>query len=263
MAGTKVSLVAERSFLDGFDRDFARLMGEHLEGLGVSFLPERPAIRPADWPIWKLERFHPHLAGLDLEKAGFRPPADERPIIDASLRLRRCGASLLGSIAEPEFGLCIRPGMVGYLLAQLLFRKAGAFRAPFAPRVAGVTPQIGEIGLSEVAAMARHSGNIRILRAHSGEAEAAHASPRTTLKLITNRRGVLLGASVFGPMAREQMGMIALALEQKVPVAKLADIPALPASAAALLRLTASLHAREQLRSQWLQRLLRWLRLLG
>jgi hypothetical protein len=263
MAGSKVSVVAEEALLGDFDPDGARLMQEHLERAGVSFLPERPAVRSADWPLWVIEPLRPHLGGLALESAGFREPSDPSSVADRHLRLKGFPASLLGSILEPECGAGACPGMVGYLLAQLLFRKGGTFRASPVPRAVGVVPHLCEIGQSEAGALTRHGQNIRILRMHAREAGFAGAEGVDFLKLVTTRRGALLGASAFGPAAREQMALLSLAIDQQVPVSRLAEIPALPLSTAALLRATAAMHAREQLRSPNLQRLVRWLRLLG
>jgi pyruvate/2-oxoglutarate dehydrogenase complex dihydrolipoamide dehydrogenase (E3) component len=212
LAGSKVSVVSDGTVLPSSDPDAARLMQEHLERAGVSFLPERPTIRSADWPLWVLAPLRPYLGGLELEKAGFNLPGRTGTVVDDRLRLKGFRASLLGSIAEPEFGASSSPGMVSYLMTQLLFWKGGAFRAPPAPRIAGVSPHLCEIGLSEKDAVARYGGNIRLFRMHSREAGQFGSEGLDFLKIVTTRRGAVLGASAFGPAARENMALLSLAL---------------------------------------------------
>jgi pyruvate/2-oxoglutarate dehydrogenase complex dihydrolipoamide dehydrogenase (E3) component len=86
------------------------------------------------------------------------------------------------------------------------------------PRVTFTDPELAAVGLSEEEARAR--GEIRVLRWPYHENDRAQAE-RTTegmVKVITDRRGRILGAGIVGAHAGELIQMWALAISQRLKI---------------------------------------------
>src|SRR6266700_336187 len=96
------------------------------------------------------------------------------------------------------------------------------------PRVTFTDPEIAGVGLTE--AMAREAGH----RVRTGVATTASSTrgwihgpgaEHGVAKLVADAdRGVLLGGSVMGPSAGEVIGLLVLAIRQRVPVAALREL---------------------------------------
>jgi pyruvate/2-oxoglutarate dehydrogenase complex dihydrolipoamide dehydrogenase (E3) component len=94
------------------------------------------------------------------------------------------------------------------------------------PRVMFTDPEIGSVGLSEVAARER---GLDVVVASADPAEAArgyiHDFHGGALKLVADRkRGVLVGATLVTPRAGEILGELVLAVKVGTPVHELADV---------------------------------------
>jgi pyruvate/2-oxoglutarate dehydrogenase complex dihydrolipoamide dehydrogenase (E3) component len=94
------------------------------------------------------------------------------------------------------------------------------------PRVTFTDPEIGSVGLSEVAARER---GLDVVVASADPAEAArgyiHDFHGGALKLVADRkRGVLVGATLVTPRAGEILGELVLAVKVGTPVHELADV---------------------------------------
>ena len=83
------------------------------------------------------------------------------------------------------------------------------------PRATYTDPELAHVGLSEAEARRRH-GRIHVLRWPFAENDRAQAERRTEglIKIVTDRKGRILGASILGAGAGEMINMWSLARQQ-------------------------------------------------
>ncbi|MGH6936586.1 MAG: FAD-dependent oxidoreductase, partial [Methylocella sp.] len=155
----------------------------------------------------------PAVEGLGLAAAKVR--YDETGIeTDASLatsnrRIHAIGAVVRGAgSGAAEQHACLVLRTVLGLLGRRTHRRVAA-------RVILTSPAMATAGLSEAQARAAHR-HIRVLRWPFAETERANIEHRTGghVKLITSRRGALLGAGIVGPGAEELINVFTLAISK-------------------------------------------------
>jgi pyruvate/2-oxoglutarate dehydrogenase complex dihydrolipoamide dehydrogenase (E3) component len=132
------------------------------------------------------------------------------------------------------------------------------------PRLTLTDPPIAEIGLTEPMARGRFRTGFSVLRASYAENDMARAGREGMglVKLIVARGGHILGAGIVGAGAAELAALFALAIEQKIPASRLADLAAPYPSYADLARHLGEAAAQAAPRSALEQRLFSLNRLL-
>lgn len=254
-AGTKTSFVPEPGLFGSFDPEMSALCLESLEKQGLARLPELPTLRPAEVPVWQEPHWLPALENLSLNAAGIRQ-RDGRLVLNSHLETSLGRVSAIGNVTGQGDA-----GMVGYLLARLMFRKPGGYAPPPAMRIIPGMPDLAEIGLTEQEARQRW-GRVVICRANSSEWGPV-SGRLAVVKLICNPKGAIVGASCLAPDAVGLAGMISLAIGNTLGLDAIARL-ALPSGAGAeALRLAASAPQRARLRSPRLQSALRFMRKFG
>ncbi|MEO7223211.1 MAG: FAD-dependent oxidoreductase [Devosia sp.] len=96
------------------------------------------------------------------------------------------------------------------------------------PRLTLTDPPIAEIGLTEPMARGRFRTGFTVLRASYAENDLARAGREGmgVVKLIVAAGGHILGAGIVGAGAPDLAALFALAIEQRIPAGKLADLAA-------------------------------------
>ncbi|MEA5581977.1 NAD(P)/FAD-dependent oxidoreductase [Nodularia harveyana UHCC-0300] len=113
-------------------------------------------------------------------------------------------------------------------------------------------PNLAEVGLTEVQAKRQfRPEEILVLRQYYKTVRAAQLRDETTgiCKLIVLRNGEILGASILGAEASELINLIALAISQKIPVQKLANLSAIYPSFSEIIENTAREWGQQRLNS--------------
>lgn len=254
-AEAKTSLVFDMASIEPFDPEMAGLCLEALERRGLTLLSELPTLRPAEVPIWREPALRPALDNLDLDKAGIKL-RDGKLILGSHLETSQSRISAIGSVTGEADA-----GMVGYLLARLMFRKPGRYAPPLAMRVIPAAPDLAEIGLTEAEARKRW-GRIVIHRANSSEVGPVPGA-FGAVKLIGDAKGKLLGASVLGTEAIALAAVLAIAIGNNLGLDAIGRLSLPQGAAAEALRLAASAPQRARLRSPRLQSALRFMRKFG
>ena len=113
-----------------------------------------------------------------------------------------------------------------YLAAQNMFsRKKQAVDYSVVPRCVFITPEVASVGLSEEEARAR---DIRIKKGITPIASLGRANTSNHfdgfVKVITNEKGVLIGASIVAPRAGEMIHELALAIRLRVKASVIANM---------------------------------------
>ena len=103
----------------------------------------------------------------------------------------------------------------GIVLRRALFRQPATVDGDIIPWATFTDPEIAHVGLSEDAAR-RRSGRVRVYRWPYHENDRAQAERATEgfVKVVTDAKGRILGASIVGQHASELIQMWSLAVSQ-------------------------------------------------
>jgi pyruvate/2-oxoglutarate dehydrogenase complex dihydrolipoamide dehydrogenase (E3) component len=168
----------------------------------------------------------PNLDRLDLDNARIRRSTlDPRRLeLGAGLKTtnRRvyaigdaAGGARMAHLAEYQAGIVVRSALFGLPLRQRLERI---------PSVTYTDPEIAEVGLTEAAARRRRKEDFVVTRwsfAQNDRARSLHQSFGVA-KLITDRRGRILGAGIVGPAAGELIALFSFAIANHLSARHLA-----------------------------------------
>lgn len=163
----------------------------------------------------------PNIDGLNLEAAG----VDYTPkgiVVDPHLKTSAKGISAIGDVAGGLQFTHMAGYHAGILIRRLLFKMFWAKTSTKAfPWVTYTDPEIAHVGMNEAQAReALGKGNFRILRWGFDENDRAQAEGLTEglIKVITDPKGRIKGATIAGPHAGELImpWVMAIAGKQKI-----------------------------------------------
>ncbi len=160
--------------------------------------------------------------GLDLGKAGI---AFDRKGVKVTAKMRSTNARVyaVGDVAGGLQFTHVANYHAGLVIRALLFRLPAREDRMILPWVTYTDPELAHVGMNEAQAMKAH-GKVRILRWPYAENDRAQAERKTEgfIKLVTNKRGRILGVSIVGANAGEMMNFWALAISRKMGVRDIA-----------------------------------------
>ena len=169
----------------------------------------------------------PNLDALDLEKAGIK--YDRRGIdIDARLRTSNKRVFAIGDVAGGLQFTHAASYHAGIIIRNILFKLPAKVHYDAFPWVTYTDPEIAHVGQTELQAKEKLSNDMRILRFAFAENDRAQAERETDgmIKVITNKKGRILGCSMAGSKAGELILPWALAISQKMKIGAMAGIVA-------------------------------------
>lgn len=107
----------------------------------------------------------------------------------------------------------------GIVIRRVLFRLPAKVDTTVIPWVTYTDPELAHVGLSEAQAQERH-GKVSVLRWPYHENDRAQAERATSghVKVVCDRKGRILGATIVGEHAGELIQMWALAISQKMAI---------------------------------------------
>ncbi|MBI3434167.1 MAG: FAD-dependent oxidoreductase [Proteobacteria bacterium] len=156
----------------------------------------------------------PNVGGLDLEASGI---AYERTGIkvDAGLRTTNKKVYAIGDVAGALQFTHVANYHAGLVIRNALFRLPVKARYGAIPWVTFTDPEMAHVGLTEAEAT-KHGHKIRILRwpYHENDRAQAEREIHGHVKVITSKRGKILGATIVGASAGELIGTWTLAITQ-------------------------------------------------
>jgi pyruvate/2-oxoglutarate dehydrogenase complex dihydrolipoamide dehydrogenase (E3) component len=165
----------------------------------------------------------PNLAALDLPAAGIEANA-KGIVVDRRLRTTNRRAFAIGDAAGgPQF-THIALYHAGIVIRNALFRLPARVDYRALPWVTYTDPELAQAGLGEAAA--REEGPVQVLRWSFADNDRAHTERDTSgeMKIITGRRGRVLGATILGAAAGDLILPWALAIAQKLKIAAMANL---------------------------------------
>ena len=158
-------------------------------------------------------------ADLDLDAAGVRY-GDDGIIVGANLRTSNRRIYAIGDVVAGGPRLTHAAGyQAGLVVQQILFRLPARENRRLLPRAIYTDPDLASVGLGEAEARRRHR-RIQVLRWPYAENDRAIAERRTEglIKIVTDRKGRVLGASILGAGAGEMINLWALAVARRLTV---------------------------------------------
>ncbi|MGA7789067.1 MAG: FAD-dependent oxidoreductase [Xanthobacteraceae bacterium] len=205
----------------------------------------------------------PNLETLDLDAAGIRYRPDGI-VVDHGLRTSNkrvyaigdvTGAPKLSHLAHHQAGLVVR---------NALFRTPVHADRLAVPSVTYTDPELAQVGLTEDEARAE-AFVIRVLRSPYRENDRARATGATSghVKIVTDRKGNILGATIVGAGAAENIATWTLAINQKLNIDAIAGVIVPYPTYAEVGKRAAMTYFTRGLTSPLVRRIIGWLRRFG
>jgi pyruvate/2-oxoglutarate dehydrogenase complex dihydrolipoamide dehydrogenase (E3) component len=152
----------------------------------------------------------------------------------------------------------------GLVIRSALFRLPVRVNNDALPWVTFTEPELAHAGLTEVQARARRM-KIRVARwpYHDNDRAQAERETHGHIKVITTRKGRIVGASIVGAQAGELIGMWALAIAQQLNIRALTDIVLPYPTLGELGKRVAIDFFAPGLTTSWVRRIIGWMRIFG
>jgi pyruvate/2-oxoglutarate dehydrogenase complex dihydrolipoamide dehydrogenase (E3) component len=170
-----------------------------------------------------------NVDGLDVEKAGVQLSDTHAPhiAVDARMRTKNKKIFAIGDVSGgPQFTHAAGYH-AGLVIRNILFFLPAKASYTALPRVTFTNPELASVGLDEPQARAAH-GKIKVLRWPFEENDRARAErdTRGMVKVVTTRKGKILGASIVGQGAGDLLAVWTMALNQGLSVSAMAGVVA-------------------------------------
>jgi pyruvate/2-oxoglutarate dehydrogenase complex dihydrolipoamide dehydrogenase (E3) component len=201
--------------------------------------------------------------GLALERAGI---ACDRGWIVVNKRLKTANRRVyaIGDVAGRGQFTHLANYHAGLVIRNALFRLPVKVNDDLVPRVTFTDPELAHVGLTEAQARARGL-TIRVLRWPYHENDRAQAERETAghIKVVTDGRGKIVGATIVGAGAGELITTWTLAISRKLPIRALAGIIVPYPTLAEIGKRAAVTYFTPSLTNVWVRRIIALLRRFG
>jgi pyruvate/2-oxoglutarate dehydrogenase complex dihydrolipoamide dehydrogenase (E3) component len=150
------------------------------------------------------------------------------------------------------------------VIRHALFRLPAKADDDAVPWVTYTEPELAQTGLTEAQARARGI-KVRIARwpYHDNDRAQAEGVTPGHIKVVTDRRGRILGATIVGAQAGELITAWTLALSQRLNIRAMAGIVVPYPTLSEIGKRAAIEYFAPRLTGSWVRRIIRWLRKLG
>ncbi|HEY4775414.1 MAG TPA: FAD-dependent oxidoreductase [Xanthobacteraceae bacterium] len=205
----------------------------------------------------------PNLAGLDLSAASIKHTA-RGIIVDRRLRTSNRKVYAVGDVTGgPQFTHAASYH-ASLVVRNILFRLPTRLNHDTIPWVTYTDPELAHVGLTEAEAR-RRGYAVAILRWPYHDNDRAHTERQTLghIKVVTSRRGRILGATIVGAEAGELIATWALALQEGLGLRALARLVVPYPTRAEIGKRAAIDHFAPRLTGPMVRRIIAWLRRLG
>ena len=159
-----------------------------------------------------------NVSGLDLEKAGIEY-SRTGIAVDKTMRTTNKRVYAIGDVAGGLQFTHMAGYHAGLVIRSILFRMGAKENTSIIPWVTFTDPEVAHVGFSAEAAQEKYR-NIKVLRWPYVENDRAQAERKTSglIKVVTDKKGKILGATIVGQNAGEMINMWALAVSQGLKV---------------------------------------------
>jgi len=213
-----------------------------------------------------------------LVAAGRKPVIDELDLSAARIRHDHAGIAVnrklktsnrrvyaIGDCAAGHLKFTNAAGYhAGLVIRNALFRLPVRVNNDSVPWATFTEPELAHAGLTEAQARARRI-KIRIARwpYHDNDSAQTERETHGHIKVITTRKGRIVGATIVGAQAGELIGIWALAIAQRLNIRALIDIVLPYPTLGELGKRVAIDFFAPGLTSTWVRRIIGWMRIFG
>ncbi len=168
----------------------------------------------------------PNTEGLDLERANIA--YDKKGItVNASLKTSNKNIFAIGDVSGgPQF-THVAGYHAGIIIRNICFKIPAKVDYKALPWVTYTDPELAQVGLTAKSAIEKFGeGNIRIVSWDFADNDRAVAERATNghIKIITDKKGYIFGASIVGAHAGELISMWALAISSGLKIGAVASM---------------------------------------
>jgi pyruvate/2-oxoglutarate dehydrogenase complex dihydrolipoamide dehydrogenase (E3) component len=205
----------------------------------------------------------PNVAGLDLE-AGRVRHGPNGIVVNKRFGTSNKRVYAIGDvIGQPQFTHSANL-QAFQLVRHLMFWLPVKVNNDEIPRVTFTDPELAHIGLTDEQA-AKRNGAIRVLRwpYHENDRAQAEHETRGHIKVVTDKKGLILGATIVGAAAGEQITAWTLAINHGLNIRAFAEVVVPYPTYSEIGKRAAISFFAPRLTSLWLRRILNLLRRFG
>jgi pyruvate/2-oxoglutarate dehydrogenase complex dihydrolipoamide dehydrogenase (E3) component len=167
----------------------------------------------------------PSVEGLGLEAAGI---AFDKTGIKTNRQLRTTNRRVyaVGDITGGPAFTHVAGAHASLFVRRALFASPVNAEAMVIPRVTYTDPELAAVGLTEAEARARHGDAVKVVTHpfHENDRAQTEADTRGFGKLITDRKGRILGAGIVGARAGDLIAPFTLAMTAGVKLSAIAGV---------------------------------------
>lgn len=205
----------------------------------------------------------PNTENLGLDAAGIAHDRRGITVTDA-LRTTNKRVYAIGDVAGGLQFTHVAGYHAGLVVQSILFRVPGKPNNDIIPWATYTDPELAHVGLTEEQARQK-AGDITILRWPYAENDRAQSERKTDglVKMITDRKGRILGASIVGANAGEMINIFALALSKKMKAGDLRGFIAPYPTMTEITKRAATSFAAPMTRKPMVRRIIGFLRRFG
>jgi pyruvate/2-oxoglutarate dehydrogenase complex dihydrolipoamide dehydrogenase (E3) component len=206
----------------------------------------------------------PNVDNLNLEAAHIK--YDRNGImVNSGLKTSNRRVYAIGDAAGGPHFAHIAKYHASVVVKNALFRLPGKVNHSNIPWVTFTDPELAHVGLTEEGARKKHGAKINVMRWPYLENDRARAERATDgyLKVITNRAGGILGASMVGANAGEIIQMWSLAMQKEISIKMMATYTAPYPTFAEINQRAAIAFYLPKLANPLLKHIVGWLKKLG
>ena len=167
-----------------------------------------------------------NIANLNLEAANIKY-SNEKITLDQRLRTTNKQIFAIGDVRGGLQFTHVAGYDAGIVIRNILFKLPAKTNYNIVPTVIYFDPELSHVGFNQAAAEIKFgSGNYQILRWSFGENDRAICDKKTDgfIKIILNKKGLIIGATIIGKNAGELIAPWVLAINTKQKIGAMAGI---------------------------------------
>jgi pyruvate/2-oxoglutarate dehydrogenase complex dihydrolipoamide dehydrogenase (E3) component len=205
----------------------------------------------------------PNIEALNLAAARIKHTA-AGVLVDKGLGTTNKRVYAVGDVAGSLQFTHVANYHAGLVVRRALFRLPVRVKLDAVPRVTFTDPELAHVGLTDEQAAERHNA-IRVLRwpYHENDRAQAERETRGHIKVVTTKKGRILGATIVGPAAGELITAWTLAVSQGMNIRAFAGIVVPYPTFAEIGKRAAITFFTPRLVGPWVRRVLALLRAFG
>lgn len=201
----------------------------------------------------------PNVDGLGLKEGRIR--FDRAIKVSKSMRTSNRRVYAIGDVSGSLQFTHMANYHAGLVIRAILFRMPVKENRNIIPWATYTDPEMAHVGFTEEAARKKYRG-IKVLRWPYAENDRAQAEGKTSglIKVIVNKKGKILGASIVGYQAGEMINMWSLAISQKMNISAISGYISPYPTVTEISKRAAVTNLAGAAQNKWVQRTLKFLR---